>query len=607
MSGIVGILNGDGQPIDPALLQQMTDSMVFRGPDARDTFCKGYVGFGHALLRTTWKSAKERQPHSLDGKVWITGDIRLDWREDLIDQLRASRRNLKNDVTDIDLVLHAYQVWGDACLERLSGDFAFAIWDGPQQRLFCARDQFGVVPFFYATIGKSLIFSNTLNCLRLHPEVSDRLNEGAIADFLLFSMNMDMATTTFADIQKLPPAHTLIWSEGEVRVRRYWQLSEAVEYLRYQRPEDYVEQFRELFERAVADRLRTNSAGTHLSGGMDSTSIAATAYKYMTATGSPVDFRAYAIVYKHLIPDDEGDYAKEVAEMAGFPIEYLVAEDYIQQAPGEHPEYIYPEPLLIPEQVAEVDITRRIAGYSWVLLAGFGGDPALYPAPSSQDKSLLGYIRYLRRLLRLRTRLRQWLKREQQGQQKIDFPDWFNPDFAERMQLKARREERFTLSPQTDRYGMATAPLWSNIFAWSDPGFSGFPVKVRFPFFDLRLVLYLLSVPSAPWFENKFLLREAMKGMLPESVRQRPKTTLGGFAHYNWVQQSGIQPWMGELATTAALTPYVNTERLLQRLKALAELTPISYNQSMPVLQLAYWLRHQRRPEVKTRTILSKI
>ena len=139
-----------------------------------------------------------------------------------------------------------------------------------------------------------------------------------------------MATTTFADIQKLPPAHTLIWSEGEVRIRRYWQLPEAVEYLRYQRPEEYVEQFRELFERTVADRLRTNRAGTR--GGMDSTSIAATAYRLMTATGSPVDFRAYArrvadpfgIVYKQLIPDEEGDYATQVAEQAGFPIEYLI-------------------------------------------------------------------------------------------------------------------------------------------------------------------------------------------------------------------------------------------------------------------------------------------
>jgi len=600
MSGIVGLLNGDGQPLDPALLQTMTELMAFRGPDARDTWTDGYVGFGHALLRTTWESATERQPHSLDGKVWITGDIRLDWREDLIDQLRASRRNLEKDVTDVDLVLHAYQVWGDPCLERLSGDFAFAIWDGPQQRLFCARDQFGVVPFFYATIGKSLIFSNTLNCLRLHPQVSDILDEGAIADFLLFSMNMDMATTTFADIQKLPPAHTLIWSEGEVRVRRYWQLPEAVEYLRYQRPEAYVEQFRELFERAVADRLRTDCAGSNLSGGMDSTSIAATAYKLMKAKGSPVDFRAYTIIYKELITDDEGDYAAQVAEMAGFPIEYLVAEDYIGQAPPERPDYIYPEPLLIPTQVAEVDLTGRVAGYSRVRLAGFGGDPALYPAPSSQDKLLqnqnnaLGYIRSLRTRVRLRTRLRQWLKREPQEQQKIDFPDWFNPDFAARMQLKGRQHEILTAPPQTDRYGMTSAPLWSNIFAWSDPGFTGFPVKARFPFFDLHLVLYLLSVPPVPWFENKFLLREAMKGLLPESVRQRPKTTLRGFPHYNWVQQSGIQPWMIELATTAALTSYVNTERLLQRLNNITKLTPVIYNQAMPALHLAYWLRHQQ-------------
>ncbi|MBC6479087.1 MAG: hypothetical protein GDA56_16285 [Hormoscilla sp. GM7CHS1pb] len=83
MSGIVGILHGDGQPLDPALLQTMTELMAFRGPDARDTWTDGHVGFGHALLRTTWESATERQPHSLDRKVWITGDIRLDWREDL--------------------------------------------------------------------------------------------------------------------------------------------------------------------------------------------------------------------------------------------------------------------------------------------------------------------------------------------------------------------------------------------------------------------------------------------------------------------------------------------------------------------------------------------
>ncbi len=171
---------------------------------------------------------------------------------------------------------------------------------------------------------------------------------------------------------------------------------------------------------------------------MDSTSIAATAYKLMTATGSPVDFRAYASFYKQVIADEEGDYAALVAEAAGFPIEYLVVEDYWQQPPIEQPEYIESEPLLIRNQSVEMELNRRVAGHSRVLLAGFGGDPALYPAPYSQNKSLmlnpLGYIRSLRARVRLRTRLRQWLRIEQQGrfgsahreQQKIYFPDWFN-------------------------------------------------------------------------------------------------------------------------------------------------------------------------------------
>jgi asparagine synthase (glutamine-hydrolysing) len=604
MSGFTGIFNGDNQPIDSVLLQQMTDFMAYQGPDAQDTWHNGHVGFGHALLRTTWESETERQPLSLDGNVWITGDIRLDRRNELINKLRASECQVKKNAPDVELVLHAYHVWKDACLEQLSGDFAFAIWDSTQQRLFCARDQFGIVPFYYTEINNGLIFSNNLNCLRLHPQVSDHLNEQAIGDFLLFSMNMDVATTTFADIQKLPPAHSLIWSKGKVRVQRYWQLPEAVEYLRYKHSEEYVEQFRELFERSVADRLRTDHAGTHLSGGMDSTSIAAIAYKLMTATGSPVDFRAYTIIYKQLLIDDEGDYATQVAEKAGFPIEYLVAEDYIQQAPLEHPEYRYPEPLLIPEQVAEVDITRRISSYSRVLLAGFGGDPALYPSTSYWYKLLqngqilhlmrdaLAYLR-IRSLPRLglRTQLRRWLKI---GQQQIDLPDWFNPDFVERMQLKARLQEILTAPPHKERYGMTVQPLWSNIFAWSDPNFSGFPVKVRFPFFDLRLVLYLQSVPPVPWFENKFLLRESMKGILPDSVRLRDKTPLRGFAHYNLIQQRGIQPWMEKLVTTPDMLPYVNTKHLLQRLQA--KLSHKSYNQTIPVLQLAYWLHHQQCP-----------
>ncbi|MFG6094550.1 asparagine synthase-related protein [Leptothoe sp. ISB3NOV94-8A] len=598
MSGFVAILNGEGHPLDCSLLQQMTDLMVFRGPDAQNIWSESYVGLGHALLRTTWESEQEWQPHSLNGTVWLTGDIRLDRRQGVIDQLRQAGCMVKPEAADVELVLQAYQVWQENCLDRLSGDFAFALWDGPRQRLFCARDQFGVVPLYYATVGNGVIVSNHLNCLRLHSHVSDYLNEQAIADLLLFSMNMDRSSTTFADIQRLPPAHTLIWSAGKVRIQQYWQLPEQVEMLHYKDPREYIEHFRELFDRSVADRLRTGQVGTHLSGGMDSTSIAATAHGLLKTTcGFKVDLRAYAIVYDHLIEEDEGTYAAQVAQQAGVPLEYLIAEDFIEQAPPEKPDYRYPEPLLIPTQVAEVEIIRRVATYGRVLLQGFGGDPALYPVPINLSQllqyqyfipNLLGCMGTLRSKLHLRTRLNRWLGRDQT----MVLPGWFNPDFAKRTDLAARLQEQLTISRQLERYGMAAEPLWSNIFGWSDPGFSGFPVKSRFPFFDLHLVLFLLSVPPVPWFQSKFLLREAMQGRLPDSVRQRPKTPLGESPHYKLMQQRGIQPWMTELIHTTALTPYIKSEQLLQTLQKPETLTSLGYNQASSVLQLAYWLCH---------------
>ena len=94
-------------------------------------------------------------------------------------------------------------------MQHLRGDFAFAIWDARKKLLFCARDHFGVKPFYYSDLGELFLFSNTLDCLRLHPEVSDELNDAAIGDFLLFGLNCDAATTTFRDIRRLPAAHAM--------------------------------------------------------------------------------------------------------------------------------------------------------------------------------------------------------------------------------------------------------------------------------------------------------------------------------------------------------------------------------------------------------------
>ena len=310
------------------MLRNLTDFLAFRGPDAREIWCQDSVGFGHALLQATEAAAPDKQPAQLDGRLWIVGDIRIDGRAELLGKLRGKNeaaRTLSLASSDAELVLYAFDIWGDGCLEHLIGDFAFAIWEPGRKRLFCARDQFGVKPFYYAHLGSILVFSNTLNCIRKHPAVSNRLNDLAIADFLLFDMNQESSTTSFADVQRLPPAHFLICEKGAVVKRRYWELA-VTSAVKFSRKEEYVERFRELLDLAVTDRMRTDQVGVMMSGGLDSTTVAASAQRVQARGGKPSGLRAYTEVFESLIPHEERHYAALSAEALGIPVEFLISD-----------------------------------------------------------------------------------------------------------------------------------------------------------------------------------------------------------------------------------------------------------------------------------------
>ena len=195
MSGIVGIINLDGAPIDRDLLSSMTDYMAFRGP--------------------------VQQPLTLDAKFWLTADARIDAREELIAKAqRQTHCETKPKRRRVDP--SRYETWGEDCLNHLLGDFAFAIWDSRTRRLFCARDHFGVKPFFFARNLQQLIFSNTLNALRLDAGVSDELNEIAIGDYLLFGVepgSLNHNVSRHSTIARRPQSHV---SDGSITTRRYW-------------------------------------------------------------------------------------------------------------------------------------------------------------------------------------------------------------------------------------------------------------------------------------------------------------------------------------------------------------------------------------------------
>ena len=620
MSGLVGLLNFDGQPVDRGLLAAMTHSMAFRGPDHRAWWADGAVGLGHALLRESGSGAAsnggarvagEQQPLTLDGQVWIVADARLDGRAGLLEALRARRQesaiSLAANAPDAALVLRAYLAWGESCLAHLQGDFAFAIWDGRERRLFCARDQFGVAPFYYARLAGGLLFGNTLGVIHLHPGVPETLNEQAIADLLVFGANQDVTTTAFAGIQRLAPSHSLLWQAGELRCQRYWSLPQPDIKVRPAR--ETIETFTRLLEQAVADRLPAGRTATTLSGGMDSSSLAVVAQAQLAARGGADSLLAYTIRADHILHDEEGHYASLVAEAAGIPLEFVpVAPDAIPAAAGTALA-LNPEPGFIPGLSTYGQIMERVAAHGRVLLAGFGGDPLLNPTPgylvrlaqAGRWGRLAGALgQHLRWHGRLPPPYLRSTLRQQRGQgPRLGTPpaNWIDPGFAARVDLKARRRRVLEAEQVADqRLGMASLPFWSNLFAHGDPGFSGTPVRLRYPFFDARLVTFVLSVAPIPWFERKLLLREAMRGRLPESVRRRPKTPASGNALQLQTRQA-VPGWMIDLAGTPELAPYANRERLLQIVRSPAEASLGEFRSAFTALSLAYWLRHWRRPE----------
>jgi asparagine synthase (glutamine-hydrolysing) len=603
MSGIVGIVNLDGRPVDRELLRQMTDFMAYRGPDAQEIWSEGSVGFGHTMLRTTRESFNEHQPVSLDGEVWITADARIDGRKELAGKLATDLAGL----TDVELILHAYNVWGEKCLEHLLGDFAFAIWDGRKQRLFCARDHFGVKPFYYARAGDSFVFSNTLDCVRLHPSVSDELNDAAIGDFLLFGFNQEATTTTFADIKRLPPAHYLIWSEGVARIIRYWTLP-TDGHIRYRRDDEYVEHFRELLKAAVEDRLRADNIAVSMSGGLDSTSVAAIAKGLLSKRPEPFDLRAFTMFYENLIPDVEHLYAEAAAKELGIPIHYFALDSYGLYDGWDKPELHYPEPHDYPLSAFFLDYLKRIVEHSKVMLTGDGGDPLLLFTDSYLADSIKGFrigriafymaqhLFSYKRLPRFgfRTVLRRW--RGTHAEWRPPYPRWLNEDFAAGLDLQARWkriiENPFYIHPvRPEAYYHSVHPYWPDSFERNDPGVTGILVEARYPYFDLRLAVYLLAIPPMPWFVHKEILRRAMHGILPEMVRSRPKTPLRGEPLLEIVRRSGVEG-LDRFLPTPKMNKYVAREAI-PRIAGERDITKLWLN--IRPLSLNYWLqRHEQ-------------
>ncbi|HEX3717563.1 MAG TPA: lasso peptide isopeptide bond-forming cyclase [Verrucomicrobiae bacterium] len=598
MSAIFGIHTIDGHPSDPAELQRLLGYLARRGPDAAGVWAEPGIALGNCLLRTTPESLHEKMPATnTDRSCYITADARLDNRDELIRDL-GFQEIPPNNIPDSTLILAAYQKWGDYCPTHLLGDFAFAIWDCETRTLFCARDHFGIKPFYYVKSGPRFAFCSCIDGLLKLDWIPRRLNELRLANHLTTFFG-DTAATFYADIVRLPPAHSLRVNEHGVRLAKYWTLNPACE-TRFNSDQEYVEAFRALFQEAVRTRLRTaGRAGSMLSGGLDSSSITAMAGRLQCEQGRR-PLATFSAVFDEVPRSNERRFVTAAVESGGFEASYLAADQC--------------NPFLAPPEVAETQAEVHVATnmfLNWglyslarkrgvqVVLDGFDGDTtishgvtyllelaranewlelsrlvkgAARTSGCSTPGLLWAYVWHQGLLpkipsqsLRLgRGVARRW-RSTCRGNPACDCV--LDREFVKRVGFREYRDSlRATAPPpaKTEKEAHYQTLAWGVMPAtleMLDQAAAPFGIELRFPFWDRRLIEFCLGLPPRLKIHGgytRWILRKAMDGILPREVQWRPDKSNLGHAFNHCLFKHGYSALTDAItAAQRRLRPYV--------------------------------------------------
>jgi asparagine synthase (glutamine-hydrolysing) len=561
VSAVVGVYYTSGKTVDQSTVRQMLDSLAHRGSDGTGIWGEGPIALGHRMRWTTPESLAEKQPVlNQRGDLAITADARIDNREELMAGLKLCGE--PSSVSDSQLILAAYEKWGEACPRNLLGDFAFAIWDGRRRALFCARDYFGVKPFYYCLSNGLFSFASEIKALLLLPNLSSHLNELKIAYHLQPELlEQDKELTFYQEIFRLPPANTMTIDIDAAERHRYWSLDPDRE-LRLKSDDEYSDRFRETFKEAVRCRLRSAfDVGSTLSGGLDSSSIACTA-RDLLADGCDHRLHTFSAIFPDL-PErerrkiDERKFVDAVVAMGGLTPHYIRADCL---SPLEDMQRVFwheDEVVMGPNLYLHWHIYRAAERYGVrVLLDGIDGDSTVshgvgYLAELASQGRWISLVKEGMELSRITNRRLspwkiiweygcrpvipqkyKWIWRRMRG--RAQFRELsnsiVNPAFAKRVDLTERR--RALLEKQASSAVTARQEHWQGlnsgllpyVLEMADKAACAFSIDPRYPFCDRRLVEFCLAIPASQKLRNgwtRMIMRRAMAGILPNEVRWR--------------------------------------------------------------------------------------
>ena len=542
MCGIAGIYNLDKKPVKEKDLKKMTDLMNHRGPDDEGFYLKNNVGFGHRRLSIIDLSAAGHQPMSNeDETIWIVYNGEIYNYLELRDKLKKRGHVFKSQ-TDTEVIIHSYEEWQEGCFEKFNGMWALAIWDEIKQKLLLSRDRFGVKPLYYFKDKNVFAFASEIKAL-LAIEIPKVPNDKLIYDFLKFGMLDHTDETFFLNINKIPPAHYVLFDQkGGLTFKRYWnfEVKNEIENKKIS-DEFWAEKFLEIFTNAVKIRLRSDVAvGSCLSGGLDSSSIVCLINNFLKEQGVK-QIGQRQKTFSSCFDDkrfDEREYIEEVVQQTKAEKNYIFPSP--EQFINELNKFLWyqEEPVRGTSMYAQFKVFEEAKRKNViVLLDGQGGDELLggyrkfyifYLKLLCQEKK---YFQALKEGLLLFSspdvlktlNVRSGLRYFGLGQKLLAIELLFKNDFAKEF---AKRNLNIGFNKNLGQRLKDDLTKWSLpiLLRYEDKNASAHSVETRLPFLDYRLVEIVSSMPLNQKLRNgwtKYILRKAMRKILPEKIRLR--------------------------------------------------------------------------------------
>ncbi|REK22358.1 MAG: asparagine synthase (glutamine-hydrolyzing) [Planctomycetota bacterium] len=544
-------------------VERMNRAQWHRGPDGEGIeVCQAggvSVALGHRRLSIIDLAGGTQPMSNEDDTVWITYNGEIYNHAELRKELEAKGHRYKTR-SDTETIIHAYEEWGSDCVQRLRGMFAFAIWDGNRRELFAVRDRMGIKPFYYVVNDETLLCASEIKGIVSSGRHAAAINRRAVPEFVTFGY-IAGEETLFDGVKKLLPGHYLHWKDGQVRTKQYWEIPAEPTFDESKTEADYIDEFTSIFEESVSLRLMSDvPLGIFLSGGLDSSAIAATMAKQMSDPLMTFSVGFDAQYYS------EFKYARQVAERIGADHQEIILKP--EGLFGSLPELVWheDEPIRNPSSIALYNVAKLSREHVKVVLTGEGSDELFagysrYWATMFNQRWGSLYERVLPRMVRerwirdtlwkwplpaaVRQKLSHTFLYHAQRPEEIIFDNFhailpqrvheaaFSPEFyaevrdvdpyAESVRLYRNRRSREELDRllYTDQKTYLVELLMKQ-----DTMSMATSIESRVPFLDHHMVEFATRVP--PRFKlnkesEKYLVKKSIARLVPESILTREK------------------------------------------------------------------------------------